>query len=598
MFAAALSNLVELIEPAAGATPRVLTTDVRILRANGLAAARGVSAHLALQAPDRAVLSSQWEGQAYVVGRDGQELWVHVPEKKFGVVGRAGVPPFRATPEHKDTTVLDDLALPLPKAQLLLLSLLMNVEALPAETNQGVRCQVFRATPMPEARKMLRLRAFEIEAAVRETDLLPARLAYSDNHQNDFAVEFRQPALTAPRAPARWKIPAAAGDRIEIVALSHLTRFFPVAYETLIHKTPALPPATGERHVVATEGQGRLEIRDGTRVLFLKGTPEEMGRQHGALLKKEVRDLVDHILYGVGVGSSFATGRWFVGEIEQAQQRLRPFLPQTTLGEMDALALASGCERQEVRLANVFPELFHCSGFALFGAATAGGHLYHGRVLDYLRGLGLEENAVVIVSQPQTGHAWVNVGYAGFIGSVTAMNDQHLALGEMGGRGEGRWDGKPMAQLVREVMEKAGTLEEGIQIMRQGPRTCEYYYVLSDGKSKQAVGIAATPESFEIVRPGQAHPRLPHPFKDAVLLSAGERYETLAQRVREGYGKFDASTARALMTRPVAMKSNIHSVLFEPDTLDFWVANADADHVASDARYTHYNLAQLLQPPQ
>jgi hypothetical protein len=43
------------------------------------------------------------------------------------------------------------------------------------------------------------------------------------------------------------------------------------------------------------------------------------------------------------------------------------------------------------------------------------------------------------------------------------------------------------------------------------------------------------------------------------------------------------------------MTSNIQSVLFEPDTLDFWVANADAQHVASGARYTHYNLKELLK---
>ncbi len=50
------------------------------------------------------------------------------------------------------------------------------------------------------------------------------------------------------------------------------------------------------------------------------------------------------------------------------------------------------------------------------------------------------------------------------------------------------------------------------------------------------------------------------------------------------------------MKRPVCMTLNIHSVLFEPDTLDFWVANADSKSVASDTRYTHYNLAELLKP--
>jgi hypothetical protein len=61
-----------------------------------------------------------------------------------------------------------------------------------------------------------------------------------------------------------------------------------------------------------------------------------------------------------------------------------------------------------------------------------------------------------------------------------------------------------------------------------------------------------------------------------------------------GFGKFDADGARDLMTRPVCMTSNIHSVLFAPDTLDFWVANADSKNVASHTRYTHYNLTALV----
>jgi hypothetical protein len=204
----------------------------------------------------------------------------------------------------------------------------------------------------------------------------------------------------------------------------------------------------------------------------------------------------------------------------------------------------------------------------------------------------------VIVMQPEVGNAWVNIGYAGFVGSVTAMNAKHVAIGEMGGRGEGNWDGKPMAQLVREVMEQADTLDQAVEIMRKSPRTCEYYYVISDSKTKQAVGIAATPDKFDVIRPGQSHPQLPHAIEDAVLMSAGDRYEELAKRVKEGYGKFDAPKSRDLMKRPVCMTSNIHSVLFEPETLDFWVANADSKNPAAHTRYTRYNLAELLKPDE
>ena len=50
------------------------------------------------------------------------------------------------------------------------------------------------------------------------------------------------------------------------------------------------------RALVATEGQGYLETVDGYRVLHLKGTPEEMGRQHGRLLRKAIAENVGFLL--------------------------------------------------------------------------------------------------------------------------------------------------------------------------------------------------------------------------------------------------------------------------------------------------------------
>jgi outer membrane lipoprotein-sorting protein len=596
ILAAALGTVVALVEPPATAQARTFSARLQIVQADGVAKElAGRTAELAFQAPDHFKLAAQIEGRDLVLCRDGQQLWLNAPAKQFGLLGSPDVPRFATAPDKKDGTQMPPVKLPLPKDQFLLFPLLLQVEALPSERIDDVRCHVLRAAPQPQTIDAFNLPKGEIKVWVRETDSLPARLAVFNDKGFNLVLELHQIQLTTPWAPEKWKLDPGAGGKVETVALSHLTKFVPAALSLLTQKIPTLGEARGERKVLATEGQGRLEDQDGTKVLFLKGSPEEMGRQHGVLMRKQVKDLVSRVLYGVGVGSSFEKARWFFGEIEEAQRRLLPFMDERYLKEMDALALAAGTDREEIRLANFFPELFHCSGFSVYGSATVEGRMYHGRILDYMKGVGLEQNAVVIVSQPDYGNAWVNISYAGCIGSVTAMNARRISIGEMGGRGEGRWDGKPMAQLVREVMEKAGTLDEAIDIMRKGPRTCEYYYVISDGNTKRAAGIAATPDTFEVIKPGEAHPQLPHPIKDAVLMSAGDRYEKLAERVQEQHGKLDADSARRLMDRPVCMKSNIHSVLFAPDTLDFWVANADSKNVASHTRYTHYNLGDLLK---
>ncbi|HKD37853.1 MAG TPA: C45 family peptidase, partial [Pirellulales bacterium] len=262
---------------------------------------------------------------------------------------------------------------------------------------------------------------------------------------------------------------------------------------------------------------------------------------------------------------------------------------------MNGLAAGSGMKPEDVVAGNFLPELFHCSGFAIMNSATKDGTLYHGRVLDYAIRWHLQEHAVLIVAEPAGRVPYVNASYAGFIGSVTGMNAKHISVGEMGGGGVGHWMGMPMPLLVRETLETAGDLDAAIGVFRDHPRTCQYFYVVADGNSNRAVGMEASWDTFRIVRPGEADPLLPTPVKDCVLLSAGKRYEELVRRAKDGHGKFDAETALHLMDCPVAMKSNLHDVLFAPASTKLWVANASADlKPAAEQPYHAFQLSELL----
>lgn len=596
MLTESIQALLDILEPPADAQPRTFVTTMTVVQSDGVPQAAGATARVAFQAPDHLRVIANVGGIDYRAGRDGNQIWVDEPGKHFALLGTPGVPRFAAEPNSIDDSVIRPFALPISRTKLSLSTYVMiSAKLLPPQNLNGAACQVLRLKARESLEDLIGFHGGEVELWVRESDHLPVRAIYSDSGKTHVQVDFTDTKLLAPFAADEWKLHPAAGDHVQTVAVSHLLRFIDLAPKMAMEKCPPLPSARGRRKVIAVEGKGRLEMVDGARLLFLKGTPQEMGHQHGVLLNDEINAVCNRILYGVGVGSSFAKGAWFFGEVEGAQARLLPFMNPRYLAEEDAIAQAAGMDVQEARLSNFFPELFHCSGFAIFGKATADGHMYHGRVLDYLKGVGLEQNAVTIVHQPDLGHAWVNISYAGFVGSVTAMNDQGISIGEMGGGGYGQWDGKPMAHLVREVMENASTLDEAVKIMRDSPRTCQYYYVIADGKSHTAIGISANPKEFITIKPGESNPLLPRPQADAVLLSAGQRYDALVDRVQHNYGNFDVESARKLMDPPVCMKSNIQSVLFEPDTLDMWIANADGEHVASLTRYTHYNLKELLE---
>lgn len=352
---------------------------------------------------------------------------------------------------------------------------------------------------------------------------------------------------------------------------------------------------TSPNHRTKQLEHGELRWVEGQRVALLQGSPEQIGNAHGKLLKQEAVRCIDSVMYAFGTAQTILTGRWFREDLEVAYSKLSPHIPERHKVETRALASSLDLNPDLIEALNVFPELFHCSGFAIFGKATEGGKLYHGRVLDYMTAIGLQDAATTFIVAPDGMIPFVNVGYAGFIGSVSGMNAEKISLGEMGGKGEGQWDGVPMATLMRRGLEECSSLEQVKNLWQTSPRTCEYYYVFADGEERSAVGVAATPSSLQFVGPGESHPLLGDGIEDAVVLSAGSRLEELRKRVKQGYGKFDALSSQSLMARPVAMTSNLHNVLFVPEDGVLYVANADHKRPAAERPYVKLDLLEILK---
>lgn len=406
---------------------------------------------------------------------------------------------------------------------------------------------------------------------------------------DDFTLTLERQTVSTPSDLASWD-----GYEQQILEREEIERTLcrgvRRAFEVLMPGAKLKRPVPTPRQVA----HGQLHWVDGQRVALLWGTPEEIGRAHGELLRAEAHRCIDSVLYSFATVETIRGGVWFRIRLEEAYARLKPHIPERHIAETVALAEALGEPAERIEAVNVFPELFHCSGFAVFGSATTDGKLYHGRVLDYMTTIGLQDSCTTLIVAPEGFIPFANVGYAGFIGSVSGMNSQKISLGEMGGRGEGQWDGVPMATLMRRALEECDSLDEVKQLWIDSPRTCEYYYVFADGETRDAVGVAAVPESVEFINAGQGHERLGPGIPDTVVLSAGSRLETLRARVTEKHGAIDDEVGRWLMSRPVAMSSNLHNVLFCPEDGVMWVANASHEQPAAERPYVRIDLTQWL----
>ena len=386
----------------------------------------------------------------------------------------------------------------------------------------------------------------------------------------------------------------------------------------------------GHSPVIAAEAAA-VELVDGLRVVRLSGTPYELGRQHGALLRTEVRESVGQILGYFRRYLKIPWVRtWLVDWwLEASWRQSRPFISPDILEELRGVSDGSGVPLRELKRLHAIPDrTYACANLAAWGRATAGGQLVHVRNLDWNIRAGIQRFAVVFVVRPTGKHAFVNIGWAGFIGVLTGVSDAQVSVGEVGAETvEATFRGEPMAFLMRRVLEEADSLDEAALLVRGAKRTIGANYVFADARAKRAVAIETTSQRFRLFEandPAERAVSYARPIPDAVfradaavdpvirerqLASRGDprrpgledpsgssaydtRYLGQAAGLLAHFGTLDAVAAQEI-ARAVAPPSNVQSVVFAwPDV---WIANAQGLTPAARTTYHHLHLPHLLE---
>lgn len=373
------------------------------------------------------------------------------------------------------------------------------------------------------------------------------------------------------------------------------------------------------------------EFQDGLRIVYLSGTPYELGRQHGEVLREEVRACVRQVL---GYFRSYlhipGIRLWLVNWwLDTAWKRATPFIPPDYLEELRGLADGSGVSLQELYRLHAIPDrTYSCSSFAAWGRATAGGRLVHVRNLDWSMRAGIQRFPVVFVVHPTGKHAFVNIGWAGFVGVLSGVNDQQLSIGQIGAETkEATLRGEPMVFLMRRVLEETSDLDEAAALIVKARRTIGVNYVLAQAKAHRAIVMETTHRHIRVFQandPAEHAVRYARPIADVVfradaavdpvirnqqLASGGDpthpgledpagssayevRYLGQAAGILANYGTIDGKKAQEI-ARAVAPPSNVQSVVFAWP--DLWVANAHDTTPAAFTLYTHLSVEHLLQ---
>lgn len=362
-----------------------------------------------------------------------------------------------------------------------------------------------------------------------------------------------------------------------------LAAYFAVA------RGPALPVTVRPLDPVpASFERGRLERRGPHVVLHVSGSPEEMGRQHGTLLRKTIRHMLERYIHDHVVGSREAADPE-LGRLLAAIRVMRPTLPPGFLREIEACSEAAGvdadvlllaqCEGDVRQAAARGPPREACSSYVAFGPATVRGRLEAGRNFDYWVGDGVVERcALVTYYDPASGEGcrFAAAGAAGILGGPTLINEHGLVIAvHTPSRGSAtRLDAVPAFVLMREIAQGAATVQEGIEIVRGAKRMRGATLWLAQeadaetGRSARAVAVEYDAERVD-VREADGGVLI---VTNQSLIFGGEardgdevcsRHKRLHKLIDAGYGKLDG-TRPLTMQRGIAKSNTLHVVQVTP----------------------------------
>ncbi|MDG2614680.1 C45 family autoproteolytic acyltransferase/hydrolase [Thermoleptolyngbya sichuanensis XZ-Cy5] len=358
------------------------------------------------------------------------------------------------------------------------------------------------------------------------------------------------------------------------------------------------------------------------KVVWLAGTPYDMGYQHGTLLHNEIASIGERPLRiarlaGVGLGlGRLAKNRAFPELLEECRGMADA---ASDIGiDMDVCTMMSYADVFQEILGYTLPrELFWegCNQFVATNAATKDGHLYHGssvdnneKPVDYV-----VYNPILFIRQPLDGLPHVFVTYPGVIWPNSGVNVAGISLGldtaHAADITELSREGRSNVQIMGQILKTATSFAEARSLMETQPRVRGNIIMITDGKSREA-GVFEFTGRHLGVRPLQDngvlyatnHFVLPEMFERQPLpidLSSDLRFRRLGQLlepdgISSRYGEIDPTVVAEILrdrTHPITLEASpfdvfdddaspggngaLRQAIYDPMRLKVWIAAGD-----------------------
>jgi hypothetical protein len=262
--------------------------------------------------------------------------------------------------------------------------------------------------------------------------------------------------------------------------------------------------------------------------------------------------------------------------------------------------------------------LIGCTSFALTDGAFQEGHAVLARNFDFEAGSIFDEGKAVFLVHEEGRIPYGSVAWPGLVGAVTGMNFDGLALVVHGARArQPRAEGEPVVHTMRELLGRARTVGEAVEILRGKDPMVSHMVMLIDASGDVAIVERAPGEPIHVRRRRGKVPLTNHlegplssdPANKNVetVTSTRPRYSRLEEllsnlpagasveaavailRDRKGIGGIELPLGHR---RSIDALIATHGVVMDATARALWVS--EGPHLLG--RFVKFDLARLLAP--
>ena len=233
---------------------------------------------------------------------------------------------------------------------------------------------------------------------------------------------------------------------------------------------------------------------DQITVVYINGSFYEMGYQLGYLLASEINETIrgfHHHYEQLGIPYQAFIDLW---------KQQEPYIPQQIIQYTLGIANGSGLPFLEIATLWVYDGVLYnkCSSFVVWGNTSKDGRLYHvrsldgpGSIQDPITGKYVQENAVLIVGNPDEGQPFCYPTFAGYV-VEGGMNAKGITVCNLWSPNtDSTIFGSPMGVRLFQALYSSESANEAIHILTTN-KTFGYNFLVGDANIPAAYAVETT----------------------------------------------------------------------------------------------------------